>query len=133
MIRGLLTILAALIPVAAQAQVNGYTLESLPKELSEDYAKTKTCEQIYDDAYLTMKLRQSGTPMPTAMEIAGEYEGLRNMVMFAYKSTSWVGMGDEYVERAAVKFGNDYYQACLTANPQGRAYFPFEKYLRTTR
>lgn len=134
MIRSLLTTLAAvLFPVALQAQANEYTLEDLANDYAQEYAKTKTCEQIYDDAYATMKSRQSGMPMPMAIEIAGDYQGLRNMVIFAYKSRQFGHYWPERAEIESVEFANDYYQACLTANPQGRAYFPFEEYLGASR
>ncbi|MCR4143675.1 hypothetical protein [Alcaligenes faecalis] len=134
MIRSLLTTLASvLFPVALQAQANEYTLEDLANDYAQEYAKTKTCEQIYEDAYATMKARQAGIPMPEIMEMAGKYHGLRNMVMFAYRSPQFGEHRPERREGASVEFANDYYQACLTANPQGRAYFPFEEYLRTSR
>jgi len=72
-----------------------------------------SCEQFSELAESIMVFRQEGSSIVEAMKIAGENEGIRSIVISAYKKNQY--QTDEYRKRAITDFGNEYYLVCVEA------------------
>lgn len=73
--------------------------------------KPATCEQIHDAAEAFMEARQSGVSVTDMMEVAGDDQVIRNMVIGAYSVTEY--HTPEYQRRAVREYAEAWYIGCV--------------------
>lgn len=73
-------------------------------------AEQTHCEIAGDTARITMKFRQDNAPMSRLMNIAGEQEYLRELVIAAYGLPLFVT--DSAKQRSIEEFGNEVERIC---------------------
>lgn len=81
--------------------------------LNASAKETDTCKNIAEVAETIMDARQSGVSVVDMMEIAGDNDLMKKMVIYAYKQPKYNGA--EFRRKEIASFKNEFYIACYEA------------------
>ncbi|MBV2181679.1 MAG: hypothetical protein KUL86_10670 [Castellaniella sp.] len=93
--------------------LSGFAISAVAANDAQKHTPQETCKHASELAEKIMLARQSGFPAADAMDVAGDSEIVRRMVIQAYKSPKF--LTEESKKAQAVEFGNRMYVECAGA------------------